>query len=128
MCENNFIKTLVTLLFALILLGCTKPGLDELVSSINNKILINIYYEIGDNVYICKPEESQKLLLQWVATLKIAGIASWADADEHISLNFNDGSSYRIRVTFNPNIDYTTILMEELYIGEPINLAKVCGT
>ena len=122
-------KKLGLLIVLLSLLGCNTQE-EELLHSLKNGNLVSVTYEEFDKIYTCNPELAQPKLLSWLLTMSEPSIASWADPDHYLSLEFQNGTSFRARVFFGDKqgLNYSTIRLSNLLVGETFEFQTICNT
>ncbi len=119
----------ITVFLVSLLLACSDAKIIDLTASLKEEKLVHISYEAKGNQFECNSKSSQVALLNWSKTFNEPPIGSWADADEYLTLSFENGVKYRIRVTVGiSSLDYSTIRMDRLYIGEPLSIDSICRT
>jgi hypothetical protein len=120
-------KRLSFLIILLSLLGCNTQEKDMLHSLKNDK-LVSVTYEEFGKLYKCNPALAQPKLLTWLLSMSEPPIASWADPDHYLTLEFQNGPSFRARVTFGgqQNLNYSTIRLPNLLIGKTFDFQSIC--
>jgi len=119
---------LILLIALLSLLGCNTQG-NDMLNSLQNGNLITVSYEESGKLYNCNPELAQPKLLAWLLSMSEPQIASWADPDHYLNLKFQDGSSFRARVSFGgkQGVRYSTIRLSNLMVGDIFEFQAICS-
>ncbi len=122
-------KKLGFLIVLLSLLGCNTQE-EDMLHSLKNGKLVTVTYEEFGKTYTCNPELIRPKLVTWLLSMSEPPIASWADPDHYLNLEFQNGTTFRARVFFGgkQGLNYSTIRLSSLLVGEKFEYQTICNT